>query len=581
MRVMLTTCKAGDRWQPGQRCPLKVDGLAGRIRGMQFSRPDGKTVRPSLIAMDGQNTRVGRANYGWASCAGMAKLARISGVIGEVSKRWNPPQDGCPPPKNARRRLEDTGAARYRKRPSEKDLLSYREDAAKVKLMKMKPSRLPSLSSVAGKPTIEGEIKSDGPLAGVPFEVWDISETISKLAYLTHNHFRYYGKFPSTLAAGFLNRFGKPRDRVIDNYCGSGTTLVEAALRGMPCVGIDINPFAMLAAKVKTRRYDADTVKFTANKLIAHIMSSSGSACEDHQLNLFPDPRQVALDAPIPTDPAIDKWFARDVQRELSIIRSAILGVSDEWHRLFFLCAFFAIIRRVSVAYDGEVRPHVNPKKKPRSAISAFAKKVGEMLERSKLMSELIAENGDGAVSVLQGDNRRLDELVPRKPCFDLALSHPPYLNCFDYLPVYRLEFIWADIVPDVSHGGDYSYLRKQEIRAWPAKTEEARELYFANQKIIYSQLRKVLRKGATAGVVIGDATLNKKLIRVHEAFADLLTQVGFKIDRIVYRTTHYGTGKYSYDHRADYHQGDDTAYWSRLDEDQGKRDAIIVAKAC
>ncbi len=35
---------------------IKVAGLTGRIRGMKFKRPDGRTVRPSLVVLDDPQT---------------------------------------------------------------------------------------------------------------------------------------------------------------------------------------------------------------------------------------------------------------------------------------------------------------------------------------------------------------------------------------------------------------------------------------------------------------------------------------------------------------------------------------------
>ena len=35
---------------------IKVAGLTGRIRGMKFKRPDGKTVRPSQVVLDDPQT---------------------------------------------------------------------------------------------------------------------------------------------------------------------------------------------------------------------------------------------------------------------------------------------------------------------------------------------------------------------------------------------------------------------------------------------------------------------------------------------------------------------------------------------
>ena len=100
-----------------------------------------------------------------------------------------------------------------------------------------------------------------------PQEFWDISETITELSYLTHSYFRYYGKFPSKIGKLIVedldNRhaLSPANDFVLDNYAGSGTTLVEAKLHGYDSFGIDINPFAVLACKVKTRNYSVPTLK--------------------------------------------------------------------------------------------------------------------------------------------------------------------------------------------------------------------------------------------------------------------------------------------------------------------------------
>jgi hypothetical protein len=74
-------------------------------------------------------------------------------------------------------------------------------------------------------------LPEEAVLESTPFPVveWNISNTIPELAYLTHNYFRYYGKFPSVIPRKLLRDFGDrlgPRDFVLDNYMGSGTTLV-------------------------------------------------------------------------------------------------------------------------------------------------------------------------------------------------------------------------------------------------------------------------------------------------------------------------------------------------------------------
>lgn len=61
----------------------------------------------------------------------------------------------------------------------------------------------------------------------------DVSETISELSYLTHDYFRYYGKFPSKIAKYIIEtlvaeqKISSEKDFIFDNYNGSGTTTVE------------------------------------------------------------------------------------------------------------------------------------------------------------------------------------------------------------------------------------------------------------------------------------------------------------------------------------------------------------------
>lgn len=69
---------------------------------------------------------------------------------------------------------------------------------------------------------------------------------------LTHNVHRYSGKFIPQIAARAIEILSKEGDTILDPYCGSGTTLLEAALLGRNSIGIDLSPLAALIAKVKT-----------------------------------------------------------------------------------------------------------------------------------------------------------------------------------------------------------------------------------------------------------------------------------------------------------------------------------------
>src|SRR3989344_1592051 len=350
-------------------------------------------------------------------------------------------------------------------------------------------------------------IKKYGIVKKLPkTELLDISETISELSYLTHSHFRYYGKFPSKLASYFLERYSTDNSVLLDNYVGSGTSLVDAKLKGIPSYGIDINPLAVLASNVKTCHYDKKQLEKYYN---------------DIKDLIYKDYKSEDLEYYTPDWSSLGKWFTEQAVTDLSIIKKVIseYNFSTIEYKEFFLLAFLGIIRRVSVAYDGEVRPHVNKSKRVREIKSAFLKKAYEMIMDSAEFS--YASNSKTKSVSFIGTNTDLEQISPNfTEKINLVLSHPPYLNCFDYL------------------------------------------------KNSYQEVFNVLDKNSVCGIVIGDSTINGELIRVHKILAQICIDIGFDFENMVYRTTHYGTGKYSYKAKANYHGADEE-----------KKDGIIILR--
>ena len=383
----------------------------------------------------------------------------------------------------------------------------------------------------------------------IPTHLWDIPQTIGELSYLTHDYFRYYGKFPSTVAAQLLEQFPAPKNGILlDNFAGSGTSLVEASLRGIKSVGIDINPLAVLSCKVKTSIYKTDELE----KIFIKISN------DFFALNTKP------LTTNLPEQPFLDKWFQENIVSDLGKLQNIILELDDKKEKDFFVLAFLAIIRRVSKAYDGEVRPHINKSKRQRNVFEAFSKKVRDMILSQKEFNIAFAKREEG-VSILTDSMENYSNQLP-KGNYWLVISHPPYLNCFDYLPVFNLELEWANSFKNLWGGKSKKDLRKHELKSWPAKTEENVKNYYDSLEKAYRTTYNLQPKGGKCAIVIGDCTIQGKLEKVHQKIIGVMENIGYKIHEINYRTTHYSTGKYSYQHKADYHG-----------EQESKKDAILV----
>src|SRR5690554_3131682 len=67
-----------------------------------------------------------------------------------------------------------------------------------------------------------------------------------------HDWYRFVLSFPPHLVRDYMSRFGiRPGGVLLDPFCGTGTTLVEAKKNGVESIGVEAIPICHLAASVK------------------------------------------------------------------------------------------------------------------------------------------------------------------------------------------------------------------------------------------------------------------------------------------------------------------------------------------
>lgn len=98
--------------------------------------------------------------------------------------------------------------------------------------------------------------------------------TTYKGIYAMH---KYWGKKPFNEISKFIDQYTEPGETVLDSFCGSGVTLIEALKANRKCVGVDLNPIAIKLSKVSMTAVDIDEVnkafKALKNKLQSKINS--------------------------------------------------------------------------------------------------------------------------------------------------------------------------------------------------------------------------------------------------------------------------------------------------------------------
>lgn len=84
------------------------------------------------------------------------------------------------------------------------------------------------------------------------------NEVTYKGIYAMH---KYWGKKPFNEISKFIEQYTVEGDCVLDCFCGSGVTLIEALKSNRKCIGVDLNPIAIKLAKVSMKAVDLDDVK--------------------------------------------------------------------------------------------------------------------------------------------------------------------------------------------------------------------------------------------------------------------------------------------------------------------------------
>lgn len=156
----------------------------------------------------------------------------------------------------------------------------------------------------------------------------------------SHGFHQYPAKFIPQLARKILRIFTDEKSVVLDNFSGSGTTLIECLLLNRKkAIGIELNPFACLMEKVKTTPINP---KLLQDSFFDIEFNYSKNNINFKLQNFY----------------NIDFWFNKEVIIELSKLKSLINNFEDENIRNFFLLALSDVIRRVSLTNHSGFKLH-------------------------------------------------------------------------------------------------------------------------------------------------------------------------------------------------------------------------------
>jgi site-specific DNA-methyltransferase (cytosine-N4-specific) len=275
---------------------------------------------------------------------------------------------------------------------------------------------------------------------------------------------------------------------VLDPFCGSGTTLAEARHRGLPSVGVDLNPVACLISRVRTQAWvtaDAEPGLEHASQL--RRRASDGGDVDDLAARI----------------PRVEHWFDPWASVALAGAMEYLADVSDPvWHDRIAVAISSAIVRISRQESDTRYAAVDKAGDQARAAIE-----LGQGVVRVCDWLSANATPNDGAqVAVHCGDARDLEHLGTDS--FAASIFSPPYPNAYEYWLYHKYRMYWL--------GFDPVAVREAELGARPhySKANGLTEVDFGNQMgEVFGHLARILLPHAPTVVVVGDSVIGGRRI--------------------------------------------------------------------
>ena len=171
-------------------------------------------------------------------------------------------------------------------------------------------------------------------------ESWDFRTADTKK--YTHSFHAYPAMMIPQVAGRILDEYGVNAKILFDPYCGTGTSLVEANIRGINAIGTDINPLARLIARAKTT--------------VIPLEKLDKGISEFNNFVFYLKLGKIKSSPHLPVFPNIDYWFKKETQYWLAIIRDFIEEIKDPKIKDFFKVAFSETVREASLTRNSEFK---------------------------------------------------------------------------------------------------------------------------------------------------------------------------------------------------------------------------------
>lgn len=328
--------------------------------------------------------------------------------------------------------------------------------------------------------------------------------------------------------------------RVLDPFCGSGTTALCSARRGVKSTTTDINPFLIWLTGIKTRDYEAREIAAAreAGELVLGRMGREWPSAE------------------APAIHKIERWWSDVSLKFLCDLKGAIDGAEiPAVSRDLLLTAFCRTLIQISSASFNHQSMSFKDEKFE-SDIETYRHFFRDNLVRilAGCEEEIRAE-----AAIRLQDARALNRDV--LGAFDLVITSPPYANRMSYIRELRPYMYWLGHLAEARDAGELDWkaiggtwgVATSRLGAWNTARNYSNEHLslvvaeisgskgrHANTLSRYvhkycedifehlSSLAGVMNDGAKIHYIVGNSTFYGTLVRIEDLYADMMRKAGF-----------------------------------------------------
>ena len=360
----------------------------------------------------------------------------------------------------------------------------------------------------AGDRDVAARLAAALDVAPAPEPRGSVSENDDPDRSHVHGFHTYPARMHPVTARRLVEAVSTASATVLDPFCGSGTVLVEAMIAGRRAVGTDLNPLAVMLARLKTSALDeAGCAALLAAAREVSAFASERRLRRAGATRRYP-PEDVAL-------------FDPHVLLELDSLRAGVAGRPEagvtEALGLVLSAILVKVSRRASDTSGRETARRIAAGYTSR----LFVRKTEELVRRLTVLRGLLPAGAPPAHVALD-DATRLRTM--KASTVDAVVTSPPYAGTYDYVAQHALRMRWLGIDTHAFAEGEIGSRRRYAMLDAPtARSAWGRELGAALRA-----MARVCRKGARAALVMADSGARGEALRADVIVAEEARAAGF-----------------------------------------------------